>query len=276
MCFLLTIQLYIKIVFSFVYFMRWGSCCSCYLKELTRHERGRAILQETNLSDKDVQSPFTEKEKESISKLCKPSNQEASGWWALERSVFPIFCVLQELALLLLFSHYIMSNSLWPHWLQHARLPRPSPSPGVCSNSHPLSRWCLSIISSSVTLLSSCPQSLPASGSFPISQLFTSGGQSIGTLASASVLPVTIQGPPDIKQETQGRLRLCPWPQDLIVKCGETSGGAMGMMGIQRRAVELVANSSWVVQKCSPKASRLEKNLEALLESARWKHTQAV
>ena len=56
----------------------------------------------TNLSDKDVQSPFAEKEKESISKLCEPSNEEASGWWALERGAFPIFCILQELTLLLL------------------------------------------------------------------------------------------------------------------------------------------------------------------------------
>ena len=67
------------------------------------------------------------------------------------------------------FSHSVMSDSLWPHGLQQARLPCPSPSPGVCANSCPLSRWCQSTISSSVTPLSSCPQSFPASGSFQMS-----------------------------------------------------------------------------------------------------------
>ena len=87
-----------------------------------------------------------------------------------------------------------MSNSLWPHGLQHARLPLPSQSPGVCSNSWPLSRWCYPTISSSVARFSSCPQSFPASGSFPMSWLFASGGQRIGPLASVSVLPMNIQG----------------------------------------------------------------------------------
>ena len=97
---------------------------------------------------------------------------------------------------LLLFSHSIMSDSLWPH----ARLPCPSLSPRVCSNSCPLSQWCHPTISSSPTILfsvipfSSCPQSFPASGSFPVRRLFKSGGQSIGVSASASVLPVNTQG----------------------------------------------------------------------------------
>ena len=82
-----------------------------------------------------------------------------------------------------------MSNSLWPHG--HTRLPCPSLSPGICSNSCPLSQWYCITISSSVAPLSSCPQSFPASGSFPTSQFFTSGGQSIG--ASASVL-LNVQG----------------------------------------------------------------------------------
>ena len=87
-----------------------------------------------------------------------------------------------------------MSNSLQPHELQHARLPCPSLSPVACSNSCPLSWWCHLTISSSVAPFSSCPQSFPASGSFPISQLFTSGGQSIWASASASVLPMNFQG----------------------------------------------------------------------------------
>ena len=94
---------------------------------------------------------------------------------------------------LLLFTHSVMSNSLWPHGLQHARPPCPSPSPGACSNSCPLSQWCHPAISSSVIPFSSCLQSFPASGSFLTSWLFTSGGQSIGASASASVLPMNIQ-----------------------------------------------------------------------------------
>ena len=85
-----------------------------------------------------------------------------------------------------------MSNSLGPHG-QHTRLPCPSLSPGVCSNSCPLSWWYHPTISFSVAPFSSCPQSFPASGSFPLSQLFTSGGQSIGASTSASVLPMNIQ-----------------------------------------------------------------------------------
>ena len=86
-----------------------------------------------------------------------------------------------------------MSNSLRPHELQHARPPCPSPTPRVHPNPHPSSRWCHPAISSSVVPFSSCPQSLPASGSFPVSQLFAWGGQSIGISASASVLPVNTQ-----------------------------------------------------------------------------------
>ena len=86
-----------------------------------------------------------------------------------------------------------MSNSLWSHGMQHSRLTCPSPTPRVCSNSCPLSQGCLPTISSSVIPFS-CIQSSPASGSFPMSQLFTSGSQSIGASASASVLSINIQG----------------------------------------------------------------------------------
>ena len=87
-----------------------------------------------------------------------------------------------------------MSDSLWPHGLHHTRLSCPLLSPRVCSNSCPLSRWCHPTISSSVAPFSSCPQSFPASGSFPMSRFFESDGQSTRASASASVLPVTIQG----------------------------------------------------------------------------------
>ena len=86
-----------------------------------------------------------------------------------------------------------MSDSLRPHGLQHTRLPCPSPTPGACSDSHPSSPWCYPTISSSVVPFSSCLQSFPASGSFPLNQFFASGGQSIGVSASASVLPMNIQ-----------------------------------------------------------------------------------
>ena len=92
----------------------------------------------------------------------------------------------------LLLSCSVVSHPLRPHGLQHARLPCPSPSPGDCSNSRPLSRWCQPTISSSVVPFS-CLQSFPASGAFLMSQLFSSGGQIIGTSASASVLPMNIQ-----------------------------------------------------------------------------------
>jgi len=81
------------------------------------------------------------------------------------------------------FSHSVMSNSLQPHESQHTRPPCPSPTPGVYSNSSLLSRWCHLTILSSVVPSSSCPQSLPASGSFPVSQLFAWGGQSVGVSA---------------------------------------------------------------------------------------------
>ena len=94
---------------------------------------------------------------------------------------------------LLLFSCSAISDSLQPHGLQHTRLPCPSPSPRACSNSCPSSWWCHSTILSSVAPFSSCLQSFPASGSFLMSWLFASGGQSIGASAAASVLPMNIQ-----------------------------------------------------------------------------------
>ena len=92
-----------------------------------------------------------------------------------------------------LFSSQVMSDSLRPHGLEHSRLLCPSLSPGVYSHSCPLSQWCHPTISSSAVLFS-CPQSFPASGSFQMSQLLASGGQNIGVSASASVLPMNIQG----------------------------------------------------------------------------------
>ena len=91
------------------------------------------------------------------------------------------------------FSHSVMFNSLRPHGLQHARLPCPSPATRASSNSCPSSWWCHPTISSSVVPFSSCLQSFPLSVSFPMSQLFTSGSQSIGVSASVSVLPLNIQ-----------------------------------------------------------------------------------
>ena len=91
------------------------------------------------------------------------------------------------------FSRSVVSDSLRPHEPQHARPPCPSPTPGIHQNPCPSSRWCHPARSSSVVPFSSCPQSFPASGSFQMSQLFTSGGQSIGVSASTSVLPMNTQ-----------------------------------------------------------------------------------
>ena len=101
----------------------------------------------------------------------------------------PVWCGIEVVQ----FSRSVMSDSLRPHRLQHVRLPCPSPSLGACSNSCPSGWWCHPTISSSVVPFSSCLQSFPASGSFPMSQFFESGGQNIGVSASASVLPVNIQ-----------------------------------------------------------------------------------
>ena len=98
-----------------------------------------------------------------------------------------------EICISVQFSHSVVSDSLRPHGLQHARLPCPSPIPGACSNSCPSNRWCHPTISSSVIPFSSCLQSFPGSESFPMSQFFTSGGRSIGVPGSASVLPMNIQ-----------------------------------------------------------------------------------
>ena len=104
--------------------------------------------------------------------------------WLISTGVSELFSVQ--------FSHSVVSNSLQPHGLQHARLPCPPPTPGACSNSCPSSHWCHPTISSLIVSFS-CLQSFPASGSFPMSQFFESGGQSIGVSASASVLPMNIQ-----------------------------------------------------------------------------------
>ena len=113
--------------------------------------------------------------------LLLPQSSQASG-------SFPVSWLFESVQ----FSRSVVSNSLWPHGLQHARLPCPSPAPRACSNSCPLSQWCHPTISSSVGPFSSCPQSLPASGSFPLSQFFALADQSIGVSASASVLPMNV------------------------------------------------------------------------------------
>ena len=101
-------------------------------------------------------------------------------------------CLWARISSALLFSHSVLTDSFRLHGLQHARPRCPSPTPRVYSDSCPLSRWCHPIISFSVVPFS-CPQSFPASGSFPVSQFFTSGGQSIGVSSSTSVLPMNIQ-----------------------------------------------------------------------------------
>ena len=109
-------------------------------------------------------------------------------------SVHRFICANYECISSVQFSRSVVPDSLRPHELQHARPPRPSPSPGVHSDSRPSSPWCHPAISSRVVPFSSCPQSLPASESFPMSQLFTWGDQSTGASALASFLPKKSQG----------------------------------------------------------------------------------
>ena len=133
-----------------------------------------------------------------------PSKNTGVGCHSLFQEIFPtqewnpgiLHCrqILYCLSHSVQFSRSIVSDSWWPHGLQHTRPPCPSPSPGACSNSCPFGQRCHPTISSSVIPFSSCPQSFPASGSFPISWLFTSGGQSIRASVSASALPMNIQG----------------------------------------------------------------------------------
>ena len=113
----------------------------------------------------------------------------------MQKDNYKVMCIssVQSELSVRLFSHSVVSDSLRPHGLQHSRLPYPSPTPRACSDSCPLGRWCHPTISSSVVPFSSRLQSFPASGSFPISQFFPSGGQRIRVSASASVLSMNIQ-----------------------------------------------------------------------------------
>ena len=113
--------------------------------------------------------------------------------WKSLSSVLPTHCEPMASISSVQFSRSVVSDCLRPHESQHARPPCPSPTPGVYPNSCPLSRWCHPTISSPVVPFSSCPQSFQASGSFPMSQLFTSGSQSIGVSASTSALPMNTQ-----------------------------------------------------------------------------------
>ena len=115
-------------------------------------------------------------------------NEEANYHWSKSTQLSHVHCFSVQL------SRSVVSDSLWPHESQHARPPCPSPTPGVHSDSRPSSPWWHPAISSSVVPFSSCPQSLPASESFPMSQLLAWGGQSIGASALASFLPKKSQG----------------------------------------------------------------------------------
>ena len=127
---------------------------------------------------------------------CKMMLLTKGNWlitWSPWKKVFLHKCVRYHIDYSSVqFSSSVMSDSLWPHGLQHAKLPCPSPTPRACSNSCPLSWWCHPTILSVVVPFSFCLQSFPASGSFPVSQFFASGDQSIGVSTSASVLAINI------------------------------------------------------------------------------------
>ena len=162
-----------------------GPCERCFWAETTIWE----FFKFMNPDSKDPFNPILPD---------KSLSQRNQRWVA--RSIWPLLYAAswssghrRKLGIkMLLLSHSVVSDSLPSHGLQHTRLPYPSPTPGVCSDSCPLSQWCHPSISSSVVPISSCLQSFPASGSFPISRLFTTDCQSL--VASASVLLMNIQG----------------------------------------------------------------------------------
>ena len=117
------------------------------------------------------------------------NNYTGETFWNVTLKQFHMLCLTLISQLIAI----VVSDSLWPHGLQHARPPCPPPTPTACSNSSPLSRCCHPIVSFSIVPISSCLQSFPASGSFPTGQFFDSGGQSTGASASASVLLINIQ-----------------------------------------------------------------------------------
>ena len=137
------------------------------------------ILEWANISSsRDLPDPGIESRSPALQADSLPVSHLRSPFW--------VFSSVQ-------FSRSVVSDSLWPHELKHARPPCPSPTPGAYPNPCPLSRWCHPTISSSIVAFSSCPQCFPASGSFQMAQLFVSGGQSIGVSTSTSVLPMNTQ-----------------------------------------------------------------------------------
>ena len=157
-----------------------------FLKIVNMHDLKLSCIQWVNLLISDfVGFPLNINLAHSGILICRILNRRY--WLAFNFRLF-LYSTISSVQ----FSHSVVLDSLWPHELQHTRPPCPSPSPGVHSDSRPSSWWCHPAISSSVIPFSSCPQSLPASGYFPMSQL-TWGGQSIGVSASASVLPMSTQ-----------------------------------------------------------------------------------
>ena len=188
--------------------------------------------------------------------------------WQWLRSLWPVF--KESFSGFSQFSSVTESRlNLRPHESQHARPPCPSPTPGVHSDSRPSSRWCHPAISSSVIPFSSCPESLPASGSFPMSQLFAWGGQSIGVSASASVLPISISQifvleitTPQMKENDLKCLHMWGWPSGWAPRLSfETKGS-------KKANLEAPRYSKGVVRAGQP--------CVLILELLVWAHTSCV
>ena len=162
----------------------WGSLIN-RINRLKKENHLIVLTDERENAFEKIQYPFTIKTLRNTGELPQLNENHLRTDWFLYVVTLDSMCIVgvQLLSCVWLFE---------PHGLQHTRIPCSSLSPRVCLNSCPLSQWCYQTISSSVAPLSSCLQSFPASGSFPMSQFFASGGQSIGALASASVLPMNI------------------------------------------------------------------------------------
>ena len=165
-------------------YQRWRSICVCLVPQSCP----------TLCNPMDCSPPGSSVHEDSPGKNIGVGCHASSRGSSQPRDWTQVSCIAGRFFIITVqFSRSVMSDSLWPHELQHARPPCPSPTPWAHPNSYPLSRWCHPNISSSVVPFSSCPQSFPESGSFQMSQLFASGGQSIGVSASTSVLPMNTQ-----------------------------------------------------------------------------------
>ena len=176
-------------MFSYWFSDHCQACVSIYQRLLNIHPCLNCPTQNKNPTDTEIYGLLKVMAKSETSPIRSNKSPALSTQQGVPLSRYYVSASLLERSPSVQFSHSVVSDSLRPHELQHTRPPCPSPTPGVHSDSHPSSQWCHPAISSSVLPFFSCPQSVPASESFPMSQLFAWEGQSTGVSALASFLP---------------------------------------------------------------------------------------